>query len=128
MNSVIVNKWAMGLAVFSFGFLSIGSFLFGATVTTSVLRSLGGGVLFGSLLWLVGLLINEEEDPTGDDIGDDDEEEGETVLSAPVVADSDAVRDKFLKKSREISEKAEEEKQEAKEKQEANEAKEATPF
>ena len=128
MNSDIVNKWAMGLAVFSFGFLSIGSFLFGATVTTSVLRGLGGGVLFAALLWLVGLLINEEEDPTGDDIGDDVEEEGETVLSAPVVADSDAVRDKFLNKSREISEKAEEEKKKEKEKQEAKEAKEATPF
>ena len=128
MNALIINKWAMGLAVFSFGFLSIGSFLFGATVTTSVLRGLGGGVLFAALLWLVGLLVNEEEDPTGDDIGDDVEEEGETVLSAPVVADSDAVRDKFLNKSREISEKAEEEKKKEKEKQEAKEAKEATPF
>ena len=124
MNGDIVNKWAMGLAVFSFGFLSIGSFLFGATVTTSVLRGLGGGVLFGALLWLVGFLISGEENPTGDDI----EEESETVLSAPVVADSDAVRDKFLNKSREISEKAEEEKKKEKEKQEAKEAKEATPF
>ncbi|SVA65382.1 uncharacterized protein METZ01_LOCUS118236 [marine metagenome] len=118
----------MGLAVFSFGFLSIGSFLFGATVTTSVLRGLGGGVLFGALLWLVGLLINEEEDPTGDDIGDDVEEEGETVLSAPVVADSDAIRGKFLNKSREISEKAEEKANKEKEEKEAKEAKEATPF
>ena len=62
MNDIIVNKWAMGLAVFSFGFLSIGSFLFGATATTSVLRGLGGGVLFGSSLWLAGLLVNEEKD------------------------------------------------------------------
>ena len=124
MNGDIVNKWAMGLAVFSFGFLSIGSLLFGATVITSVLRGLGGGVLFAALLWLVGLLINEEEDPMGDDI----EEESETVLSAPVITDSDAVRDKFLNKSREISEKAEEEKKKEKEKQEAKEAKEATPF
>ncbi len=125
MNGDIVNKWAIGLAVFSFGFLSIGSFLFGATVTTSVLRGLGGGVFFAALLWLVGLLVNEEEDPTD---GDDIEEGSETVLSAPVVTDSDAVRDKFLNKSREISEKAEEEKKKEKEKQEAKEAKEATPF
>jgi len=62
MNDIIVNKWAMGLAVFSFGFLSIGSFLFGATATTSVLRGLGGGVIFGSSLWLAGLLVNEEKD------------------------------------------------------------------
>ena len=120
MNGDIVNKWAMGLAVFSFGFLSIGSLLFGATVTTSVLRGLGGGVLFAALLWLVGLLVNEEEDPTD---GDDIEEGSETVLSAPVVTDSDAVRDKFLNKSREISEKANKEKE-----KKAKEAKEATPF
>ena len=122
MNGDIVNKWAMGLAVFSFGFLSIGSFLFGATVTTSVLRGLGGGVLFAALLWLVGLLINEEEDPTD---GDDIEEESETVLSAPVVVDSDAVRDKFLNKSREIAQKDAAQKDAEKEEKEKQEA---TPF
>ena len=62
MNDIIVNKWAMGLAIFSFGFLSVGSFLFGATATTSVLRGFGGGVLFGTSLWLAGLLVNEEKD------------------------------------------------------------------
>ena len=120
MNGDIVNKWAMGLAVFSFGFLSIGSFLFGATVTTSVLRGLGGGVLFGALLWLVGLLINEEEDPTSDDV----EEEGDTDRKS-VEINPDAVRDKFLKKSNEITNKAE---QEAAKEKEEKEAKEATPF
>ena len=124
MNGVIVNKWAMGLAVFSFGFLSIGSFLFGATVTTSVLRGLGGGVLFGALLWLVGLLINEEEDPTGDDIGDDVEEEGDTDRES-VVINSEAVRDKFLKKSTEIAEKDAAQKVEEKEEKHNQEA---TPF
>ena len=116
MNGAIINKWAMGLAVFSFGFLSIGSFLFGATVTTSVLRGLGGGVLFGALLWLVGLLINEEEDPTSDDV----EEEGDTDRES-VEINPNAVREKFLKKSAELAENA-------KEKKEAKEAKEATPF
>ena len=105
MNGDIVNKWAMGLAVFSFGFLSIGSLLFGATVTTSVLRGLGGGVLFGALLWLVGLLINEEEDPTSDDVGDDVEEEGDTDRES-VEINSNAVREKFLKKSAELAENA----------------------
>ena len=124
MNGDIVNKWAMGLAVFSFGFLSIGSFLFGATVTTSVLRGLGGGVLFAALLWLVGLLVNEEEDPTGDDIGDDVEEEGDTDRKS-VEINSEAVRDKFLKKSNEITNKAE---QEAAKEKEEKEKQEATPF
>ena len=40
MNDHTVNNWAMGLAVFSFGFLSIGSVLFGATVITAVLRGI----------------------------------------------------------------------------------------
>ena len=124
MNGDIVNKWAIGLAVFSFGFLSIGSFLFGATVTTSVLRGLGGGVLFGALLWLVGLLINEEENPTSDDV----EEEGDTTDRESVEINSNAVREKFLKKSTEIAEKDATQKAEEKEEKEAKEAKEATPF
>ena len=61
MNDIPVNNWAVGLAIFSFGFLSIGSFLFGATATTAVLRGFGGGMLFGGLLWLVGTLISKEE-------------------------------------------------------------------
>ena len=58
MNDII-NKWAMGLAIFSFGFLCIGSFLFGATATTSILRGVGGGILFGAILWLVGALFDD---------------------------------------------------------------------
>ena len=124
MNDIIVNKWAMGLAIFSFGFLSVGSFLFGATATTSVLRGLGGGVLFGSSLWLVGLLISQEEDPANDDI----EEEGDTDQESteePVVVDTAGVRQKFLKKSAELEEKAKIEK-EKEEEEKYNQ--EATPF
>jgi len=124
MNDNIINKWAMGLALFSFGFLSIGSFLFGATATTSVLRGLGGGVLFGALLWLVGLLISEEEDPANDDI----EEEGDTDQEStqqPDLVDTEGVRQKFLKKSTEIAEK--DATQKAKEKEEKDNQ-EATPF
>ena len=124
MNDIIVNKWAIGLAIFSLGFLSIGSFLFGATATTSVLRGLGGGVLFGTSLWLVGLLISEEEGPANDDI----EEEGDTDQKSTeesVVVDPNAVREKFLKKSAELGEKAKIEKEKEKE-EKFNE--EATPF
>jgi hypothetical protein len=120
MNDIIVKRWAMGLAVFSFGFLSIGSFLFGATATTSILRGLGGGVLFGSSLWLVGLLISKEEDPANDDI----EEEGGTDQES-VEINPEAVREKFLKKSTEITEKDAAQKAEEKE-EKYNE--EATPF
>jgi len=120
MNDIIVNRWAMGLAIFSFGFLSIGSFLFGATATTSVLRGLGGGVLFGALLWLVGLLISEEEDSANDDI----EEEGGTDQES-VEINPEAVREKFLKKSTELEEKAKAEKDQEKEEKYNQEA---TPF
>jgi len=120
MNDIIVNKWAMGLAIFSLGFLSIGSFLFGATATTSVLRGLGGGVLFGTSLWLVGLLISKEEDPANDDI-----EEGGGTDQELVEINPEAVREKFLKKSTEIAEKDAAEKAEG-ENEKYNE--EATPF
>ena len=75
MNDII-NKWAMGLAIFSFGFLCIGSFLFGATATTSVLRGVGGGILFGTILWLVGALFDNST-PIDEDVleGDTDAEE-----------------------------------------------------
>ena len=127
MNDIIVNKWAMGLAVFSFGFLSIGSFLFGATATTSVLRGLGGGVIFGSSLWLAGLLVNEEKDAIeeGDPEAEvDTEAEVNTKAESTqesVVVNPNVVREQFLKKSAELEEKAKREKEE-----EYNQ--EATPF
>lgn len=70
MNDII-NKWAMGLAIFSFGFLSIGSFLFGATATTSVLRGVGGGILFGAILWLVGALFDSDSNQINEDALED---------------------------------------------------------
>ena len=86
MNDIIVKKWAMGLAVFSFGFLSIGSFLFGATATTSISRGFGGGVLFGTSLWLAGLLVNEEDAIEGDPEGDPEAESTqESVVVNPNV-------------------------------------------
>ena len=78
MNDII-NKWAMGLAIFSFGFLCIGSFLFGATATTSVLRGVGGGILFGAILWLVGALFDDstsiDEDALEGNIGTEESTE-----------------------------------------------------
>ena len=116
MNDTIVNKWAMGLAIFSFGFLSIGSFLFGATVTTSALRGLGGGVLFGASLWLTGLLVIEEKSAT-----EDDPEVNEDLGQESIKIDPEAVRKKFLEESIEI------EKKQTKENNEKFK-KEATPF
>ena len=124
MNDIIVNRWAMGLAVFSFGFLSIGSFLFGATATTSILRGLGGGVLFGSSLWLAGLLVNEEKDAIEGDSGAEVNTEAESTQES-VEINPEAVRENFLKKSTEITEK--DAAQKAEEKEEKYNEK-ATPF
>ena len=124
MNDIIVNRWAMGLAVFSFGFLSIGSFLFGATATTSILRGLGGGVLFGSSLWLAGLLVNEEKDAIEGDSGAEVNTEAESTQES-VEINPEAVRENFLKKSAKIAEKDAAQKAEEKE-EKYNE--EATPF
>ncbi len=124
MNDIIVNKWAMGLAIFSFGFLSIGSFLFGATATTSVLRGFGGGVLFGTSLWLAWLLVNEEKDEIE---GDPEAEVNADVESAQEstkktdVTDPNAVKEKFLKKAIELAEKSKKEKEDKYDQ-------EATPF
>ena len=63
IDGKLINKWALGLAVFSFGFLCIGSFLFGATATTAFLRGAGGGLLFGALLWLTGTMLIQEGNP-----------------------------------------------------------------
>ena len=120
MNDTIVNKWSMGLAIFSFGFLSIGSFLFGATVTTSALRGLGGGVLFGASLWLTGLLVIEEKDAT-EDATEDDPGVDEDLGQESIKIDPEAVRKKFLEESIEI------EKKQTKENNEKFK-KEATPF
>ena len=62
IDGKFLNKWGVGVAVFSFGFLCIGSFLLGATATTSFLRGLGGAILFGSLFWLVGTMMTQKED------------------------------------------------------------------
>ena len=124
MNDIVVNRWAMGLAVFSLGFLSIGSFLFGATATTSVLRGFGGGVLFGTSLWLAGLLVNEKEDEIEDDPEVEVNTEVESTQELDVV-NSNAVRQKFLKKSAELAEKS---KEKADKEKEEKYNKEATPF
>lgn len=63
IDGKFIKNWALGLTVFSFGFLCIGSFLFGATATTAVLRGVGGGVLFGALLWLTGTMLIQEGNP-----------------------------------------------------------------
>ena len=63
IDGKFINSWAVGLAVFSFGFLCIGSFLLGATATTSILRGVGGAIIFGALIWLAGTMFTQEENP-----------------------------------------------------------------
>lgn len=61
MNDNTVKSWALGFAIVAFGFLTFGSVLFGARVTTALIRGVSGGLLFGALLWLVGSIVVKEE-------------------------------------------------------------------
>ena len=63
IDSKLLIKWGAGVAIFSFGFLSLGNVLFGATPTTSFLRGIGDAILFGSLFWLVGAMLIQEGTP-----------------------------------------------------------------
>ena len=92
MNDIPVNNWAVGLAVFSFGFLSVGSVLFGATATTAILRGMGGALLFGALLWLTGTMISAEEILTDDTVHE--EEEIPSPDSTPYRAKQTELQDK----------------------------------
>jgi len=74
--------------------------------------------------WLVGFLISEEENPTGDDIEEGGDTDQESTVE-PVFVDTEGVRQKFLKKSAELAENANEK---ANKEKEAKEAEEATPF
>ena len=59
---------------------------------TSILRGLGGGVLFGTSLWLTGLLVIEEKDAMEDDPGVDEDLGQESIK-----IDTEAVRKSFWK-------------------------------
>jgi hypothetical protein len=64
IDGKFINNWALAQGVFSFGFLCVGSFLHGATATTSILRGVGGAIIFGALIWLTGTMFTQEENPT----------------------------------------------------------------
>jgi len=81
MNDIHIHNWAMGLALFSFAFLSLGSIFFGATVTTGVLRGLGGGILFGVLIWLVGGIVNKEENSIDGTTEDEDVTSSDSITA-----------------------------------------------
>ena len=63
IDGKFINNWALAQGVFSFGFLCVGSFLLGATATTSILRGVGGAIIFGALIWLAGTMFAQEENP-----------------------------------------------------------------
>ena len=63
IDGKFINNWALAQGVFSFGFLCVGSFLLGATATTSILRGVGGAIIFGALIWLAGTMFTQEENP-----------------------------------------------------------------
>ena len=82
MSIVNIQKMAVAFALLSFGILSIGSILMGATFFTGILRGIGGAILFGLLaLGIISLLMQEDEEGM---IDDDDQEDKGTQLDQTV--------------------------------------------
>jgi hypothetical protein len=79
MSIVNIQKMAVAFALLSFGILSIGSILMGATFFTGIIRGIGGAILFGLLAFGVSaMLMREDEEGMADD--DDDQEDKGTQL------------------------------------------------
>ena len=75
MSIVNIQKMAVAFALLSFGILSIGSILMGATFFTGILRGIGGAILFGLLaLGVSSMLMQEDKEGMVDD--DDQEDKG----------------------------------------------------
>ncbi|MBI4384055.1 MAG: hypothetical protein HY579_08495 [Nitrospinae bacterium] len=69
----MIRKMALAFALFSFGIVAIGSFLFGSRILTSLVRGTEAAAVFGSLAWALGLFM-EEKDGEGSGSADGGEE------------------------------------------------------
>ena len=79
MTPVNIQKMAASFGLLTFGILSIGSVLMGATFFTGILRGIGGAILFGLLAWgMASMLMQEDEEDMVDD--EDQEEDKGTQL------------------------------------------------
>ena len=75
MSTVNIQKMAVAFALLSFGILSIGSILMGATFFTGIIRGIGGAILFGLLAFGVSsMLMKEDKEGMVDE--DDQEDKG----------------------------------------------------
>lgn len=61
MTELMIRKMALAFALFSFGLVAIGSFLFGARMLSSLVRGTEAAAVFGSLAWGLGLFMEEKE-------------------------------------------------------------------
>ncbi len=61
MKQLTIQKLAMAFALFSFGFVAIGSIMSGATYVTAILRGAGASLLFGGVAFALLHLMAEEQ-------------------------------------------------------------------
>ena len=78
MSIVNIQKMAVAFALLSFGILSIGSILMGATFFTGILRGIGGAILFGLLAFGVSLMLMQEDEEVM--VDEDNQEDKGTQL------------------------------------------------
>ena len=62
MNDYLIhNRVALGFAIGSFGFLTIGSLLSGATPSTAFIRGIEAALIFGVLAWASAYFFLKED-------------------------------------------------------------------
>ena len=76
MSPLNTQKMAASIGLLSFGVLSIGSVLMGATVLTGVIRGVAGAIIFGLLAWSSGTLLMREDEPDKDEGHEEDPDKG----------------------------------------------------
>ncbi len=54
MNDLVVKKVTLLFALFAFSFITVGSWIYGAQISTALFRGVEGFAIFGLFAWLVG--------------------------------------------------------------------------
>ena len=76
MSPLNTQKMAASFSLLSFGILSIGSVLMGATFLTGVIRGVAGAIIFGLLAWSSGTLLMREDELAKDEGHEEDLDKG----------------------------------------------------
>lgn len=61
MSELDEKRMAVAFGLFAFIFLAVGSGLSGARLMTSFIRGVEGGLIFGLLVWALGLFLVDKD-------------------------------------------------------------------